>query len=498
MLDKDYDYKAINTNRKSGVIMHISSLPSKYGIGTFGKEAYEFCDFLKDAGFHYWQILPLGPTSYGDSPYQSFSSFAGNPYFIDLDILKDDGLLLEEEYINIDFGDNPLKVDYAKLYNNRYTVLKKAFERFKEFDKLNEFVEKHSDWVKDYALFIALKNHFNGASYDAWDEDIKNRKEDAIKKYSEKLKNEIQFQYFMQYEFFKQYTNLKKYVNDKGIKIVGDIPIYCAGDSCDVWSDEKQFRLDLVGGCPPDSFSDGGQLWGNPTYDWEYMKKDKYKWWVNRIKKSLKLCDVLRIDHFRGFESYWAIPKGSVNASTGSWVKGPGMDLFNEVKKQLGDIDIIAEDLGYTTKEVVKFRTETGFPGMKVLEFAFDPNNESDFLPHNIERNWAVYCSTHDSDTLQGWIEWQKGTPTLDFARRYLNLTEEEGYAWGILRAAWSSVANIAITQIQDFFLLNNDYRMNLPSTLGNWTFRLDKKYLTKENAKKLYKFNKLYSRLNK
>lgn len=498
MIDKEYDYKAINTERKSGAIMHISSLPSKYGIGTFGKKAYEFCDFLKKAGFHYWQILPLGPTSYGDSPYQSFSSFAGNPYFIDLDILYEKGLLKKEEYETIDFGQDKVKVDYGKLYLNRYNVLKKAFERFDEKSKLNEFVENNKEWLNDYALFMALKEHFNGKAWYDWDKDIKERKKEAIEKYRKELKEKIDFQYFMQYEFFEQYMALKKYVNSKGIEIIGDMPIYCAEDSCDVWSDTKEFSLDLVGGCPPDSFSDGGQLWGNPTYDWEYMKENKYSWWINRIKKNLILVDVLRIDHFRGFESYWAIPKGSTTAASGSWVKGPGMDLFNAIKKELGEIKIIAEDLGYTTKEVVKFRNDTGFPGMKVLEFAFDPNNESDFLPHNIERNWTVYCSTHDSDTLQGWIEWKKGSQELEFARKYLNLTKEEGYNWGIMRAAWSSVANIAITQIQDFFGLNNDYRMNLPSTLGNWTFRLDEKYLTDENAKKIFEFNKIYSRLNK
>ncbi len=498
MIDKEYDYKAINTDRKSGVIMHISSLPSKYGIGTFGKKAYEFCDFLKKAGFHFWQILPLGPTSYGDSPYQSFSSFAGNPYFIDLDILFEKGLLKKEEYDTIDFGEDKLKVDYGKLYLNRYKVLKKAFERFNEKSKLNEFVEKNKEWLDDYALFMALKEHFNGKPWYEWEEDIKERKASSMQKYKEVLKEQIDFQYFMQYEFFNQYLNLKKYVNSKGIEIIGDMPIYCAEDSCDVWADKIQFNLDLVGGCPPDAFSEGGQLWGNPTYNFEYMKKDNYSWWVDRIKKNLVLVDVLRIDHFRGFESYWAIPKGSKTAAPGSWVKGPGIELFNEIKNKLGNIKIIAEDLGYTTKEVVKFRNDTGFPGMKVLEFAFDPDNESDFLPHNIERNWTVYCSTHDSDTLQGWIECKKDSRELEFARRYLNLTEEEGYNWGIMRAAWSSVANIAITQIQDFFGLNNDYRMNLPSTLGNWTFRLDEKYLTDENAKKIFEFNKIYSRLNK
>ena len=498
MIDKEYDYKAINKNRKSGVIMHISSLPSKYGIGTLGKKAYEFCDFIKKAGFHYWQILPIGPTSYGDSPYQSFSSFAGNPYFIDLDLLVEDGLLEKSDFENLDFGADKLNVDYGKLYNNRYKVLEKAFLAFKDQKKLEKFIEENKEWLENYALFMALKGYFLGKAWVNWDEDIKNREEKAVKMYKEKLKKEIQFQYFMQYEFFKQYNKLKNYVNSKGIEIIGDMPIYCAEDSVDVWSDKKQFRLDLVGGCPPDSYADGGQLWGNPTYDWDFMKKDSYSWWINRIEKSMKLFDILRIDHFRGFESYWAIPYGSKTAATGSWLKGPANDLFIKVKEKLGDIQIIAEDLGYTTKEVVAFREATGFPGMKMLQFAFDPDNESDFLPHNIERNWCVYPSTHDSETMQGWINTMQGSKELNFAKKYLNLTEEEGYTWGFLRGAWSSVANIAITQIQDFFCLDNSSRMNVPSTLGNWKFRLDEKFLTDENANKIYEFNKRYSRLNK
>lgn len=498
MIDKEYDYKAINKDRKSGVIMHISSLPSKYGIGTLGKKAYEFCDFIKKAGFHYWQILPIGPTSYGDSPYQSFSSFAGNPYFIDLDLLVEDGLLEKSDFENLDFGSDKLNVDYGKLYNNRYKVLEKAFLAFKDQEKLEKFIEENKEWLENYALFMALKGYFSGKAWVNWDEDIKNREEKAIKMYKEKLKKEIQFQYFMQYEFFKQYNKLKNYVNSNGIEIIGDMPIYCAEDSVDVWSDKKQFRLDLVGGCPPDSYADGGQLWGNPTYDWNFMKKDLYSWWINRIEKSMKLFDILRIDHFRGFESYWAIPYGSKTAAAGSWLKGPANDLFIKVKEKLGDIQIIAEDLGYTTKEVVAFREATGFPGMKMLQFAFDPDNESDFLPHNIERNWCVYPSTHDSETMQGWINTMQGSKELNFAKKYLNLTEEEGYTWGFLRGAWSSVANIAITQIQDFFCLDNSSRMNVPSTLGNWKFRLDEKFLTDENADKIYEFNKRYSRLNK
>ena len=497
MIDKEYDYKDINTERKSGVILHISSLYSNYGIGTFGKSAYEFCDFLVKAGFHYWQILPLGPTGYGDSPYQSFSSFAGNPYFIDLDLLAEEKLLSKEDYQNIDFGDNKLIVDYSKLYNNRYSVLYKAYKNFKDKKSLNEFVEANKDWLEDYALFMSLKEYFNNEVWTNWNEDIINRKESAISNYKKILEDKINFQYFMQYMFYKQYNKLKEYVNSKNIKIVGDLPIYCAYDSVDIWVNPDEFDLKFVGGCPPDGYSDSGQLWGNPTYNWEYMKKNEYKWWVNRISKTFKLFDILRIDHFRGFESYWSIPCESNTASSGSWVKAPGAELFKVIEKKLGKLDIIAEDLGYTTKEVSEFRKSTGFPGMKMMQFAFDPNNESDFLPHNIERNWSVYPSTHDSDTVKGWIDNNIENENFKFAKKYLNLTEQEGYVKGFLRGAWSSVANIAITQMQDFLEQGNEFRMNTPSTLGNWNYRVDEKLLTGELAKQIYDFNKLYSRVN-
>lgn len=498
MLDKEYDYKDINTERKSGVILHISSLASDYGIGTLGKKAYEYCDFLEKSGFHYWQILPIGPTSYGDSPYQSFSSFAGNPYFIDLDLLCYEKLLEKSEYENIDFGDNKLRVDYAKLYNNRFKVLKIAYKRFTDREKLDKFVYENRDWLEDYALFMALKNHFDSKAWINWDEDIKNREEKALLYYKTLLKDDIDFQYFLQYKFYEQYLNLKKYVNNKNIEIVGDLPIYCAYDSADVWINKEEFDLNFVGGCPPDDYSSDGQLWGNPTYNWEYMENNGYKWWINRIEKTFKLFDVLRIDHFRGFESYWAVPSTSDTSADGSWKKGPDIKLFNKIFEKLGRLNIIAEDLGYTTKEVVKFRKATGLAGMKMMQFAFDPNNESDFLPHNIERNWAVYPSTHDSDTIKSWIDNNENNDNFLFAKKYLNLTKEEGYVKGFIRGAWSTVANVAITQMQDFLEQDNEYRMNTPSTLGNWTYRLDDSLLTDKLAKEIYDLNKTYSRLNR
>lgn len=467
-MEKNFDYKDINTQRKSGVILHISSLPSKYGIGTLGKEAYEFVDFLKKAGFHYWQILPIGPTGYGDSPYQSVSSFAGNPYFIDFDILIEQKLLNQNELDGIDFGQDEDRVNYGKIYENKFKILKLAYSRFDK-GKYSKFIEDNKDWLIDYANFMAQKNN-----------------------------EDTEFHYFLQYIFFEQYFNLKKYVNEKGIKIIGDLPIYCAKDSADVMYNKEQFDLDFVGGCPPDGFNSDGQNWGNPTYNWDYMEKDGFSWWINRIEKTLKLFDITRIDHFRGFESYWAIPAQDTTARNGKWVQAKGYELFEKVKEKLGQIEIIAEDLGYTTKEVVDFRKYTGFPGMKMMQFAYNPDVESDFLPHNIERNWAVYPSTHDSDTVKGWFDTRKGGKEYDFCIKYNNITQSEGYVWGFLRTAWQSVANIAITQMQDFLELGNEARMNEPSTLGNWNWRVEKDKLTDELASRIYEFNKLYSRLNK
>ncbi|VWL84989.1 4-alpha-glucanotransferase [Oceanivirga miroungae] len=497
-MEKDFNYTRLNENRKSGVILHISSLASNYGIGTFGKASYDFVDFLSKAGFHYWQILPLGPTSYGDSPYQSPSTFAGNPYFIDLDILCDEGLLEKSDYENIDFGQNPLRVDYGKLYQNRYVVLRKAYEKFdtnlKEF---KSFIIEKKSWLEDYALFMVIKNKNNGLAWDNWEEKEKNKDEALMQKYKKEFEYEINFIYFMQFKFFEQYKKLKEYTNSKNIKIVGDIPIYCSFDSSDVWVDRKNFSMDLVGGCPPDDFSSEGQLWGNPCYDYEYMKKDNFSWWINRLKGVYSLYDVIRIDHFRGFESYWAIPKTSTTARDGKWLLGTGYELFDAIKEKLGDIDVIAEDLGYTTKEVVDFREYTGFPGMKMMQFAWDPSGNSDSIPHEHIRNCAVYPSTHDSDTILGWIKSNEGTKHFEFCKKYLNLTKEEGYLQGFLRGAWSSVANIAITQMQDFLKLDNDYRMNIPSTLGNWSYRMSKDDLTDELAKEIREFNRVYKRLN-
>ncbi|WP_064579466.1 4-alpha-glucanotransferase [Streptobacillus moniliformis] len=497
-MEQNFDYKHINKNRKSAIIMHISSLWNEYGIGNLGKEAYEFADFLKASGQYYWQILPTGPTGYGDSPYQSFSSFAGNPYFIDFRILEEEGLLNREDYENLDYGNDPNRVDFGKIYLTRKEVLSKAFENFKniEDEKYNIFITENSDWIHDYSLFMALKEHFGNISWEDFPQEINDRNLEELDKYEILLKDKINYQKFIQYKFFSQYKKWKEYVNSLGIKIIGDMPIYVSPDSLEVWKDRELFLDDIVGGCPPDGFSAGGQKWGNPVYAWEKHMETGFKWWINRIEKTMKYIDVLRIDHFRGFESYWAVPKFDEDARNGKWVKAPGVELFEAIEKALGKIDIVAEDLGYTTVEVVKFREKTGFPGMKMLQFAFNPENESDFLPHQIERNWAVYTGTHDSDTVKTWFD--RANPIeVEFAKKYLHLTDPKDYVKGFIRAAWSSVANLAVAQMQDFLELGDEGRMNTPSTLGNWSWRVRKEMLTKELSKEIYDLTKTYFRLN-
>ncbi|QQK07180.1 4-alpha-glucanotransferase [Miniphocaeibacter halophilus] len=497
----EYNYKKVNKLRESGIIMHITSLPSKYGIGTFGKAAYDFVDFLKDANQKYWQVLPLGPTTYGDSPYQSYSSFAGNPYFIDFDILKDIGLLELEDYENVNFGHNEEEVDYSLIYNNKMDVLRKAFNRARKLNwDYSEFLEENKEWIYDYALFMALKEYFNGVSWINWDNDIKLREEKAVEHYREKLSKEMEFHYFLQLNFFKQYEELKKYANDNGIKIIGDLPIYVAPDSCDIWVDYRYFKVDenhepiTVGGCPPDDFTEDGQLWGNPVYNWKALRDDGYKWWIKRMKINMKLFDKIRIDHFRGFESFWEIPSDHETAKNGKWTKGPAEEFFGKLKEEIPNLDVIAEDLGYMTKEVTALREYTGFPGMKILQFAFSPYDESDYLPHNVERNWVMYTGTHDNETLTSWLE-NSPKETIDYAVDYLKLNKEEGYEWGLIRGVWSSVANLAIAQMQDFLCLGEFSRMNKPGTLGNWKWRVKSNMLTKDLADKIAGLTKLYSR---
>lgn len=492
-------------NRSSGIIMHIASLPGKYGIGTFGKEAYKFGDFLKKAGQKYWQILPVGPTSFGDSPYQSFSAFAGNPYFIDFDILRQDGLLDASDYYSVNFGENSEDIDYGLIFKEKLRVLRIAYEKFKlnQDEDLIKFQEAESYWLDDYALYMSVKKHFDLKSWHEWDEDIRLRETEAIDRYRSLLEDEIGLWKFLQYEFHKQWRNLKAYVNNLGIEIIGDMPIYVAEDSADVWGNPEAFLLNKktlkplkIAGCPPDIFADTGQLWGNPIYDWSYMEKTNYKWWVDRIRQSLNLYDVLRIDHFKGFESYWSIPYGDLTAENGEWVKGPGIKVFNAIKDELGDVNIIAEDLGTLTEETIKLRNDTGFPGMKILTFGFDTDSSNPFLPHNYEKNFIVYTGTHDNDTVRGWIETTAPKGEVQRAIEYLGLNKEEGYNWGFIRGAWSSIANISIAQMQDFLNLGNEARINLPSTLGkNWRWRVKKGVLTDQLAEKIHQITRTYGR---
>jgi 4-alpha-glucanotransferase len=488
--------------RASGILMHISSLPSKYGIGTFGEAAYRFVDFLEKAGQKYWQLLPVGPISYGDSPYSSFSTFAGNPYFIDLDVLCEEGFLKHDEIEDMEWGDDPEKVDYGKIFESRYDVLRIAYNREKETLDLTDFVEENKDWIEDYALYMALKFSFGLVSWQEWDEDIKKRTPEAMNLFRVKLKDDIDFFIYTQYKFFQQWKKLKAYANKKGIKFIGDIPIYVAADSSDTWShpdlflfDEKTLEPIDVAGCPPDAFSATGQLWGNPIYRWERHKETGYDWWTRRIQAALKLYDVVRIDHFRGFAGYYAIPYGEDTAINGEWREGPGIDIFTHLKKKLGKMDIIAEDLGYLTDDVRKLLKKSGYPGMKILQFAFDSREESDYLPHNYNNNCVVYTGTHDNDTMTGWFN---SAPKADvkFAIKYLHLTKTEGYTWGCIRAAYMSVADLAIIPIQDFLDIGSEGRMNTPSTLGcNWMFRITEDALTDKLANKIADLVKTYSR---
>ncbi len=490
--------------RSSGVLLHISSLPGEYGIGDLGKGAYAFLDFLEKSGQHNWQILPIGITGYGDSPYQSFSAFAGNPYFIDLAELIDMGYLDKKTVDKADLGKNKHKVDYEKLYYNKMPLLRMAYEnsKVKLSHELNKFYEAEKTWLEDFALYMAIKAHNGNRSWIEWDKGYENAKTEKVAKFKETHKDEIFFWVFTQYFFFKQWFALKAVAADKGITIIGDLPIYVAEDSSDVWANPELFKLDKtakpisVAGCPPDAFSATGQLWGNPIYNWEQMDKQNYAWWIKRIDYSLKMFDVIRIDHFRGFEAYWEIPYGDPTAERGEWTNGPGKKLFIAIKEALGDVNIIAEDLGYLTEGVIELREFTGFPGMKILQFAFDAREESDYLPHNYSENFVAYTGTHDNETIVGWMD-NVAKADRDFAMDYLKLDRSEGYHWGFIRGVWSSTAYLAIAQMQDFLGLDNKARMNFPSTLGgNWIWRITQKDLSDHLADKMKKITKLYGRL--
>lgn len=492
--------------RKAGILMPITSLPSPYGIGTMGEAAREFVRFLHKAGQSYWQILPICPTSYGDSPYQSFSSYAGNPYMIDLDELSEAGLLEKDEYKNIDCGSNPEKADYGLLYNRRFGVLRKAAKTAEEKyqTELTEFRKENHKWLSDYALFMAIKDEQNGVSWLEWPEILRKRDNKALAVEREKLKDEIKFWECVQFLFFTQWKKLKAYANENGIKIIGDIPIYVSSDSADVWANPEQFQLDdnlmpiSVAGCPPDGFSADGQLWGNPLFNWKVMKEQDYNWWVDRIAYQTQIYDMLRIDHFRGFDAYYSIPYGDKTARNGEWKEGPGIDLFNVIKEKLGELPIIAEDLGFLTDSVRKLLKDTGFPGMKVLEFAFDSRDtESGYLPHLYPKNCVVYAGTHDNETILGWFD-TISEEDAEYAKKYMRLSEAEGYHWGMMRTAWASVADTAIMQMQDILGLGKNARMNTPSTLSdkNWSWRCLPGVYNDTLADVLHQEMKLYGRI--
>ena len=494
--------------RQSGVLMHISSLPGKYGIGSFGQSAYDFVDFLVRTKQRYWQILPLGTTSYGDSPYQSFSAFAGNTYFIDFDILIEEGLLNEADVKGADFGDDPRKVDYAKIFDARRPIMEKAVARFLKAEDLSDyesFVEENAAWLEVFAEYMAIKEHFDNLAWTEWpDEAIRRREAASLASYREKLADKLTYHRVTQYLFFKQWLRLKAYANEHHIEIVGDMPIYVAADSADVWAQPHFFKTDAVGkptcvaGCPPDEFSETGQLWGNPIYDWEAMDKDGYAWWIERLRESFKIYDIVRIDHFRGFESYWEVPADSETSATGKWVKGPDYKLFAAVKEALGDLNIIAEDLGFMTDEVIELRERTGFPGMKILQFAFNPDDESIDSPHLAPNNSVMYTGTHDNNTVLGWYKDEIDDATRQYMAQYTNRKEYETVPHAMLRTIFASVSFMAIATMQDLLELDSAARMNYPSTIGgNWTWRMTAEELNPIVEGELYSLTKTYRRMN-
>lgn len=490
--------------RESGVLMHITSLPGKYGIGTMGKHAYLFVDFLQKAGQSNWQILPLTPTGYGDSPYQSCSSFAGNPYLIDFEQLVEQGLLHQPEVEAVCWSCSESKVDFGILYSHKLALLRIAYSRFQADDKFDHFCRENSNWLSDFALFMSLKESAGGKSWYMWDEALKRRDPDAMWEARKTLRDEIRFHCFVQYVFFCQWNALHSYARDKGISIIGDVPIYVPLDSADVWSNPELFQLDEnlnptdVAGVPPDGFSEDGQLWGNPIYRWDVMEQDGYNWWIHRLEAAGKLYDVVRLDHFRGFESYWAVPFGDSTAKKGRWVKGPGMDFVNAIKEKLPDLSFIAEDLGLLTPAVLKLRDASGFPGMRVLGFAFDSREPSEYLPHAYIPNTVCYTGTHDNMTTRQWLD-TAPDDAVAYAREYMNLSEEEGLVWGVVRTAMASVSQRCIVPLQDYLNLGAEARMNFPGTMTdcNWTWRVKDGIITESLARKIRKLTALYGRLS-
>lgn len=489
-------------SRGAGILMPISSLPSEYGIGTLGKEAYRFADFLAESGQKYWQVLPVGPTSYGDSPYQSFSAFAGNPYFIDFNTLIDEGLLSKKDVEGYDWGDNAEKADYAKIYESRFKVLKKAYaNQNKNAADFIAFKNENKDALEDYCFYMALKIEFDNKSWLEWEEPIRMREEAAVENYKKALADEIDFWWFAQFKFYEQWNKLRNYVNNIGVQIIGDIPIYVAMDSADTWANPEQFQLDYrkrptaVAGVPPDYFSATGQLWGNPLYNWEFMQEDGFKWWRKRMTFSAKLYDIIRIDHFIGIVRYYSIPAESETAMNGEYKEGPGIHLIEAINESIGGSKIIAEDLGVALKPVQQLLKKIGYPGMKVLVFGFDSDAKNVFLPHHYEANYVCYGGTHDNDTLVGYFEKQK-PKQLKFIKNYLNVKRTCDLPKAAIKLGYASVADTVIFQMQDYLELGNEARINYPSTVGgNWEWRAKSDYLTAELAKRIKELTVTYDR---
>ena len=494
--------------RTAGILMPISSLPGKYGIGCFNLKAYEFVDFLRDAGQTYWQILPIHPTSYGDSPYQSFSTFAGNPYFIDLEALIAEGVLSNAECDSVFFGDEEDDINYAALYDGRKILLTMAYERSRisENPEYQKFTADNGWWLEDYALFMALKDFFNGQCWYEWPEDIRLRYDYALDHYRRELYFDIEYQKYLQFKFFQQYGWLKNYANSQGVKIIGDIPIYVAMDSADTWANPRLFQLDdrnmptAVAGCPPDGFSATGQLWGNPLYRWDYHRETGFDWWLTRLWYVYQLYDVTRIDHFRGFDEYYSIPYGHKTAEFGHWEKGPGIELFRRAEEVLGWHEVIAEDLGFVTDSVRQLVQDSGFPGMKVLQFAFDSRDTGsarDYLPHNYTENAVVYTGTHDNDTTIGWFE-AISDDDWNLARDYLCdfYTPDEEMDRPFVALAMQSIARMCIIPMQDYLGLGTEARMNTPSTIGcNWRWRMTEDQFTEDLCRDILAQTRRYGR---
>lgn len=491
-------------DRGAGLLMPISSLPGSYGIGTLGKHAYDFVDFAVQSGYTYWQVLPVGATSYGDSPYQSFSAFAGNPYFIDLDTLAEEGLLSEKDISAYFWGDLEDDIDYAVIFENRFAVLKLAFQNsnHKDSEEYKQFLTETQYWLDDYSLYMALKCHNGHKSWKEWQEDIKFRKPEAVMKYQMQLKPQIEFWKFCQFKFRQQWMRLKAYTNQQGIKLIGDIPLYVASDSADVWVNKDSFEIDKSGdeisiaGVPPDMFSETGQRWGNPIYNWSEMDETDFSWWRQRMKANAMFYDVIRVDHFIGIVNYWSIPAECETAIGGRWKIGPGEKLTKVISESIGNASIIAEDLGVLTKPVIELIDKTGYPGMKIIEFGLDGPVDNVYLPHNYTTNNIVaYLGTHDNDTLVGYLASRTRTQRR-WIREYYGAKRDKELPDIIIRSLFSSVADVVILQVQDLLKLDSRARMNLPSTVGNnWRWRMSKEQYKKIDAEYYKKLCNIYNR---